>query len=57
MSSKELNYIEDALGHEEFMKNQCMDACKNLQDPELKDCVEKLQKSHEKIFRDFYSLV
>ena len=57
MSPKELNYIEDALGHEEFMKNQCMDACKNLQDPELKDCVEKLEKSHEKIFRDFYSLV
>ncbi len=57
MSPKELNYIEDALGHEEFLKNQCMDACKNLQDPELKDYVEQMQKHHEKIFQEFYSLV
>lgn len=57
MSPKELNYIEDALGHEEFLKNQCMDACRNLQDPELKDYVEQMQKHHEKIFQEFYSLV
>lgn len=57
MSPKELNYIEDALGHETFLVNQCMEACKNLQDPELKAYVEKLQKQHEKLFQDFYSLV
>lgn len=26
MSPKELNYIEDALGHEQFLKTQCQEA-------------------------------
>ena len=37
MSPKELNYIDDALGHEKFLKTQCQDAIKNLQDGELKN--------------------
>ncbi|MBQ8815179.1 MAG: hypothetical protein IJZ85_11880 [Lachnospiraceae bacterium] len=57
MSPKELNYIEDALGHEEFLKTQCMNAAQNLQDLELKAYAEKMQKQHEKLFKDFYSLV
>lgn len=57
MSPKELNYIEDALGHEEFLKTQCMEACKNLQDAELKAYVEQMQKQHEKMFNELYSLV
>lgn len=57
MSPKELNYIEDALGHEEFLKTQCLDAYKNLQDPELKAYAEKMQKQHEKMFKELYSLV
>ena len=32
MSPKELNYIEDALGHEQFLKTQCQEAAQNLQD-------------------------
>ena len=36
MSPKELNYIEDALGHEQFLMNQCQEAIQNLQDPALK---------------------
>ena len=35
MSPKELNYIEDALGHEQFLKTQCQEAAQNLQDPQL----------------------
>ena len=31
MSPKELNYIEDALGHEQFLKTQCQEAAQNLQ--------------------------
>lgn len=57
MSPKELNYIEDALGHEEFLKTQCMNAAQTLQDPELKAYVEKMQKQHEKMFNELYSLV
>ena len=57
MSPKELAYIEDALNHESFLKNQCTDAVRNLQDPELKSCVEEIQQKHQQIFNDFYSLI
>ena len=33
MSPKELLYIEDALGHEKFLKTQCQQAMQNLTDP------------------------
>lgn len=57
MSPKELNYIEDALGHEKFLKTQCQDAAQNLQDPELKSCVQELQQKHQQLFDSFYNLV
>ena len=52
MSPKELNYIEDALGHEQFLMNQCQEAIQNLQDPALKN-----QAQHKQIFDSFYNLV
>lgn len=57
MSPKELLYIEDALGHEQFLKTQCQDAAKNLQDQELKSCVDQLCQKHQQIFDNFYNLV
>ena len=33
MSPKELLYIEDALGHEKFLRTQCQQAISNLTDP------------------------
>ena len=42
MSPKELLYIEDALGHEQFLKTQCQDTANNLQDGELKNYVSQL---------------
>lgn len=57
MSPKELNYIEDALGHEKFLKTQCQEAAQNLQDPELKSCVQELQQKHQQLFDSFYNLV
>ena len=57
MSPKELSYIEDALGHETFFKNQCQDAVKNLQDQELRTCVEQLHQKHDQIFTNFYNLI
>ena len=57
MSPKELNYIEDALGHEKFLKTQCQEAAKNLQDGELKSCVEQLSQKHQQIFDSFYNLI
>ena len=57
MSDKDLQYIEDALGHEQILKKQCEDAAKNISDPELKSCVEQLGGKHQEIFNQFYQLV
>ena len=57
MSPKELSYIEDALNHEKFLKTQCQDAVKNLQDPELKNYVEQYSQRHQQIFDSFYNLI
>lgn len=57
MSPKELNYIEDALGHEQFLKTQCQEAIQNLQDQELKSCVQQIGQKHQQIFDNFYNLV
>ncbi|WP_394525137.1 hypothetical protein [Lacrimispora sp. JR3] len=57
MSPKELIYIEDALGHEKFLKTQFQDAAQNLQDPELKACVQELTQKHQQLFDSFYNLV
>lgn len=57
MSPKELSYIEDALGHEKFLKTQCQEAVKNLQDPELKNCAEQLSQTHQQIFDSIYNLI
>ena len=57
MSPKELQYIEDALGHEQFLKNQCRQAVSQLTDPELKNTVNQLMAKHQEIFSRFYHLV
>lgn len=57
MSPKELSYIEDALGHEQFLKTQCQEAYQNLQDPELKSCIQEISQKHQQIFTNFYNLV
>ena len=57
MSPKELLYIEDALGHEQFLKTQCQDTANNLQDGELKNYVSQLVMKHDELFKHFYNLV
>ena len=57
MSPKELQYIEDALGHEQFLLNQCRQAQSDLTDPELKRCVGQLMNKHQEVFDRFYQLV
>ncbi len=57
MSPKELLYIEDALGHEQFFMSQCRDAVETLQDGELKQYVQQMQEKHREIFSKFYQLV
>jgi len=57
MSPKELQYIEDALGHEQFLFSQCQQGAQQLQDPELKNCVSQMLNKHREIFDRFFQLV
>lgn len=57
MSPKELLYIEDALGHEQFLLTQCKDASRNMQDPTLKQYAQQMADKHQKIFDRFLNLV
>lgn len=57
MSPKELLYIEDALGHEKYLKSQCQKVSSNIQDIELKNYVTQLVNKHDEIFKDIYNLL
>ena len=57
MSPKELQYIEDALGHEQFLLTQCQEAQRQLGDPDLKNCVSQMLTKHRELFDSFFQLV
>ena len=57
MTSKELLYVEDALGHEKFFQTKCQEALSGLQDESLKNCVSHMAHQHEEIFASMYSLL
>lgn len=57
MTNKELLYIEDALGHEQYFQTRCTQIASQLQDQQLKACVEQMAAKHKDIFRTFYGLL
>jgi len=57
MSPKELLYIEDALGHTQFLMTQCQTAANQLSDPALRQQVQQLVNSNQKLFTQFYNLI
>ena len=57
MSPKELLYLDDALGHEQFLIAQCSEAESALHDPQLKQCVRQLQNAHQQIYNRLMALV
>lgn len=57
MSPKELLYLDDALGHEQFLIAQCSEAESALSDPQLKQCVRQLQNAHQQIFNRLMALI
>ncbi|MBQ9687244.1 MAG: hypothetical protein IJV41_11995 [Oscillospiraceae bacterium] len=57
MSPKELLYIEDALGHTQFMIKQCNEAAKELSDPILRQQAQQLAAGNQRLFDSFYGLV
>ncbi|MBQ9460460.1 MAG: hypothetical protein IJU51_00875 [Clostridia bacterium] len=57
MTSKELLYVEDALGHEKYFRTQCCETISRLQDEQLKTFVQQLEQSHSTIFQSLYGLL
>ena len=57
MSPKELLYIEDALGHTQYLMTQCRTAAAQLSDPALQKQAQDLLAGNQQLFRQFYELV
>ena len=57
MTPKELLYVEDALGHEQFFRTKCRETANQMKDPELRSSVERMAQKHEQIFKNFYGLL
>lgn len=57
MTPKEILYVEDALGHAQFLTQQNEAAAGRLTDPALKQLTEQLAGKNQTIFQSFYSLV
>ena len=57
MSPKELLYIEDALGHTQYLMTQCRTAASQLTDPALRGAAQRMVAEHQKLFASFYNLV
>ena len=57
MTPKELLYLEDALGHAQFLMTQCRDAASALTDPALKSQAQKMANENQKTFGQFFNLI
>ncbi len=57
MTPKEILYVEDALGHAQFLMQQSQNAASQLQDAALKQQAQQLINKNQQIFQQFYSLV
>lgn len=57
MTPKELLYIEDALGHMQFLKTQSQEASSQLQDGVLKNRAQQIAGCNQKLFDRFIGLV
>ena len=57
MTTKELLYVEDALGHAQYFQTKCKEAAGQIKDQELRAYVEQMGKKHQQIFQSFYGLL
>ena len=57
MTEKELLYVEDVLGHEQYFQTACQNTTNQLQDGDLKNLAQDLQQKHRAIFQSFYDLL
>ena len=57
MTNKELLYVEDALGHENFMKTCSKTTSSQLQDVALSTYIGELEQKHTELFNKFLNLL
>lgn len=57
MTTKELLYVEDALGHEQYFQTKFQETVNQIQDEDLKSCVQQMAQTHNQIFQSFYGLL
>lgn len=57
MTSKELLYVEDALGHENFMKCCSKKTAMQLTDSALSTYIGELEKKHTELYNKFLNLL
>lgn len=57
MTSKELLYVEDALGHEKFMKSCSQKTSSKLQDITLANYMSQLEQKHTELYNKFLNLL
>ncbi len=57
MTTKELMYIEDALGHEQYIACKCRETMSQIQDADMRSCVEQMAQKHHQLFQSFYGLL
>lgn len=57
MTTKELLYVQDVLGHEQYFQTKCTETMNQIQDAELKNCVQQVAQKHQQIFQSFYNLL
>ena len=57
MTPKEILYVEDALGHAQFLTQQTQNAVNSLNDAALRRQAQQLVDKNRQIFQQFYSLV
>jgi len=57
MTSKELLYVEDALGHENFMKTCACKTANQLNDPTLSAYMRQLEQTHTDLANKFLNLL
>lgn len=57
MTGKELLYIEDSLGHEQFLKKCACNTSEKLQDANLKNYMKELETKHCNLFNKFKNLL
>lgn len=57
MTNKELLYIEDALGHEQYFQTRCEEVEQQLTSEELRRSVCDMKNRHQQLFNGFLNLL